>query len=397
MANEAAWGLLPDQVITALRRREWENTARLRARLDGSRPFPIRFSLKPPTASQALENLDHFRRFVRLWQDWSHPSLIRWESRHWRRLGRQDIPVAVQIDSMSRLIDILGPGARARSRRWQTLMEPLLELEPRLSPVLVRHLTALEEMGEEETRLLARLLPQLRAGMGQGDYLRALPVREVDTKFVETHQRLIGECLDVIHAGAVSAQGGLSRWLGCLDTPKGWLLVRPLCPRSRSRLAGLGLLQLDFHGLLTHELPAEHILIVENKQSGYALPPLEDTIAVFGGGRNTAWMRALWLNHKHLGYWGDIDTWGLAILSDARSHQSHLEALMMDEATLQCHLSRMVEEKNPHESLPPHLTEEETRLFLSLRNGHFGKNRLEQERLAPDYVLENLNRWHGSG
>jgi len=70
---------------------------------------------------------------------------------------------------------------------------------------------------------------------------------------------------------------------------------------------------------------------------------------------------------------------------------------MMDEATLQCHLSRMVEEKNPHESLPPHLTEEETRLFLSLRNGHFGKNRLEQERLAPDYVLENLNRWHGSG
>ncbi len=396
MGNENTWGLLPEQVTAALRQREWDNTARLRDRLDGSRPFPIRFSLKPPTARQALADLDRFRRFVHAWRAWPHAGQIRWRSRNWRGLGNQELPVALEIGSMDELIALLGPRAEARSRHWQSLMQPLLDLEPRLSPALIRHLLTLEKMRPQDTRLLARLLPQLQPGMGRGRYLRGLPLEEVDTKFVETHQQLIGDCLDILHEGAVSAQEGLSQWLGCLETPKGWLLIRPLCPGARQRMAGLPLLQLDTATLLHHELPASRILVVENVQSGYALPALNDTIAVFGGGRNTKWMKAPWLQRKHLGYWGDIDTWGLAFLSDARSHQPHLDALMMDEATLRRHLPRMVEEKNPHEPLPPDLSDEEVRLFLSLRDGDFGKNRLEQERLAPDYVLECLNRWHGS-
>ncbi len=391
------WGLLPDTVIESLHRREWENPIHLRARLNGTRPFPIRISLKPPTAKNALANLEHFRHFVQSWQTWSHPGQVQWQTRTWQKLGKQNIPTTLQIDSMAKLISILGPKARARSQRWQELMQPLLQLDMRLSSSLIRHLTALEEMCHDDTRLLARLLPQLHAGMGEGKYLRALPIREVDTKFVETHHHLIADCLDVLHDGAVIAQGGILRWLGCLDNPGGWLLVRPLCQRTRGRLAELPLLQLDTETLIRHELPAKHILVVENKQSGYALPPLEDTIAVFGGGRNTSWMKAEWLHRKHIGYWGDIDTWGLAILSDARAHQPELQALMMDEMTLKRHLSRMVEEKNPHETLPVHLTETEQQLFFRLRNkGHYQQNRLEQERLAPDYVLDCLWHWHGS-
>ena len=389
------WGLLPDAVIEQLLRREWEHPSHLRGRISGSRSFPIRLSLKPPTATQAMANLDHFRHFIQSWQAWPHPGQVQWQHKSWQRLGRQNVPVALQIDSMSELISVLGPKARARSRRWQQLMQPLLEVDPRLSSVLIRHLTALEEMSCDDTRLLAQLLPQLGPGIGQGNYLRALPLREVDTKFVEVHHRLITDCLDLLHEGAVTAQGGLISWLECLDTPAGWLMVRPLCRRTREGLAGLPLLQLDLETLIRFPLPASHILVVENKQSGYALPHLEDTIAVFGGGRNTAWMKAEWLRHKHLGYWGDIDSWGLAFLSDARSHQPHLHALMMDETTVLQHLPRMVEEKNSHPSLPHHLTAAEQQLFLDLQNGRFEKNRLEQERLASDYILDSLTRWHG--
>ena len=151
---------------------------------------------------------------------------------------------------------------------------------------------------------------------------------------------------------------------------------------------------MDTQTLQQNPLPANNILIVENKQSGYALPELDDTIAVFGGGRNTAWMQAEWLTHKHIGYWGDIDSWGLAILSDARKRQSQLQALMMDESTLLHHQARMVDEDQLYTRLPEHLTETEQKLFHRLSKRYYGKTRLEQERLAPEYVLQNLKQWH---
>ncbi|WP_446940887.1 Wadjet anti-phage system protein JetD domain-containing protein [Pseudomonas aeruginosa] len=42
----------------------------------------------------------------------------------------------------------------------------------------------------------------------------------------------------------------------------------------------------------------------ENLQAGYGLPELPGTIAVFGGGANTAWLQAEWLKDRRIGYWG---------------------------------------------------------------------------------------------
>jgi len=295
---------------------------------------------------------------------------------------------------MAELITLIGPKAEARKQRWDTLMRPVLNVDTRLSQVLLKHLATVEEMTPDDTGLLAQLLPQLQQDMGQGNYLRALPVQDVDTKFIERYQTLIADLLDRLHDGAISAHGGLLQWLDCREIPGGWLQVRPLCPASRKQMAGLPLLQMDTRTLQIHPLPAGRILIVENKQSGYALPELEDTIAVFGGGRNTRWMQSEWLPQKQLAYWGDLDSWGLAILSEARSWQSHLKALMMDEATLLQHQTRMVNEKESYKLSPEHLSEAEQQLFHRLRDGYYGKTRLEQERLASDYIRQQLNQWH---
>jgi len=273
-------------------------------------------------------------------------------------------------------------------------MRPLLNLDVRLSTVLIKQLSVLESMAPDDSALLAQLLPQLHRGMGQGAYLRALPLKGVDTKFVETYQGLIEALADRLHEGEVTEQGGLSNWLACNANPSGWLLVRPLCRQSRERLAGLPILQMDTRTLQSHALPAGRILVVENKQSGYALPELDDTIAVFGGGRNTAWMEAAWLRQKRMTYWGDIDSWGLTILSDARRRQPHLRALMMDEMTVLEHRNRMVEEDSPQLRLPEYLTEAERQLFERLQNRHYERTRLEQERLAPDYIRACLLGWH---
>jgi len=388
------WGLLPDTVIARVTQREWSNIVNLRGRLNGTRPFPLRITLKVPNANQATENLEHFQHFVLSWKQWPYPHQVTWQQKKYQHLGEHRMPVALQLHSMSELIALIGPKAEARKQLWDALMRPVLGIDTQLAPVLIKHLVTVESMSPDDSRLLALLLPQLQQGLGQGNYLRALPVQGVDTKFVESHQTLITDLLDHLHDGAISEQGGLLQWLNCGEIPGGWLQIRPLCQQSRKQLAGLPLLQMDTNTLQNYPLPAGRLLIVENKQSGYALPELENTIAVFGGGRNTRWMQADWLAQKQLAYWGDLDSWGLAILSEARSWQPHLQALMMDEATLLQHQTRMIDERESYQPLPEYLDKIEQQLFHRLRDRHYGKTRLEQERLASDYVLQQLSQWH---
>ncbi|MGB5680024.1 MAG: Wadjet anti-phage system protein JetD domain-containing protein, partial [Gammaproteobacteria bacterium] len=220
-----------------------------------------------------------------------------------------------------------------------------------------------------------------------------LPLKEVDTKFLENNLTLISDLLDAHFDGEISRANGLVNWLGCLDLPKAWLMVRPLCRHTRQNLCGLPILQLSAQTLRETTLPAGNILVVENNQSGYGLPALDDTIAVFGGGANVSWLDAEWLHGKNVAYWGDIDTWGFSILSDARRYLSDLKALMMDKQTFIKFRQRAIEEPSPVEQLPPNLFAEEIELFDALQQGDYRHSRLEQERLSSDYIANQLLSW----
>lgn len=387
------WGLLPDDVRALLLNKEWESPKNLRERLLGKRPFPLQVSLKVPTGAQALKQVDRFHAFIKQWQQSPHRHRIQWVQRQYRELGIHEIPATLTLDSLQDLVAFIGPKAVARNQRWEKRMAPLLELDADLYPVLVRHLQTLEQMSEEDATLIARLVTQLHQNIGRESYLRALPLKQVDTKFLENNLALIADLLDAHLNGEITEANGLLNWLGCRELPKAWLLVRPLCPQSRERLCDLPVLQLPTQTLRETSLPAGNILIVENNQSGFGLPRLDDTIAVFGGGANVSWLDAGWLRDKHIAYWGDIDTWGFNILSDARQYLPSLNALMMDLKTFAQFRQRAVPEPSPVEKLPPNLTAEEIELFDELRYGGYQGLRLEQERLSADYIASQLQTW----
>src|SRR5690606_16053872 len=101
----------------------------------------------------------------------------------------------------------------------------------------------------------------------------------------------------------------------------------------------------------TTALPARRILLVENERSLRQLPqPLPGTIAILGSGLNLAWLAAPWLQACDVAYWGDLDTWGLAMLATARRHLPQLHALLMDRSSFDAHVQRAVAE-------PVHATE----------------------------------------
>lgn len=387
------WGLLPDAVHRRLAQSEWSNQTNLKRRLLGERTFPISVSLKAPSERQALDNLQHFQQFVTDWQNFAPSDLVHWEPRRYRSLKTQQLPVRLVLSDMQALLNYLGGDAVKRSQRWEERMTPLMAIDPDFYPVLVKHLTGLEALPLADVLLLAELLPQMKAGLGGGGYLRALPVTRVDTKFVESNTTIIADLLDVAHNGAVTALGGLEKWLDCRQTPVGWLYVRPLSNAGREALGGFTILQLPVTELLERPLPSNRILVIENLQSGLAVPEIEDTIVVCGGGRNVSWLAAPWLAHKQIAYWGDIDTWGLAILGEARALRPNIVSLMMEQVTVLTFQQRMVAEPEKFASVPAHLNADEQRLFIDLKTDKFGLGRLEQERLPGDYVHQQLQRW----
>lgn len=387
------WGLLPDDVQSLLLQKEWDSPRNLRDRLSGKRRFPVKVALKVPTGMQALGNVSHFHDYLKKWQQSPHRSQVSWAQKKYRELGTHDVPVTLSLENIQSLIEFIGPKAIERSDHWQKLMLPILDFDSNLYPVLVRHLLSLENMKIADVQLIPRLLLQLHKGMGAGSYLRALPLQDVDTKFLETYFTLISDLLDTHLGGEISATHGLMNWLGCEEIPNAWLLVRPLCTRSRASMGGLPILQLSAQTLRENHLQARNILVVENNQSGYGLPMLENTIAVFGGGANVSWMDAKWLPDKHTGYWGDIDTWGFKILSDARQHLPDLQSIMMDKHTLIEFEQRTVREPSPLGELPSNLLAKEIELFEALRQGAYRGSRLEQERLSADYIEKELVEW----
>lgn len=388
------WGTLPEAVRRRLRQLEWDNIGNLRARLLGERSFPIRISLRPPTGRQALDAMAHFQTYMAAWREWPGPGRVDRQASNLSQVGRHDLPIALVLEGFDELTSFLGPAALKRRQHWESVFQPLCAVDPGLYPCLVRNLASLESLSVTDAGRLATTLVQLKPGLGRDSYLRALPLTGVDTKFVEQHLALLTELAEALHPGTVSAAGGLLTWLGCRDMPREWLFVRPLCGDVRRELGGIDLLQLPTATLLTTPLPGRSVLIVENIAAGYALPPLPGTVAVFGGGANVRWTQAGWLAQRRLGYWGDIDTWGLHYLAAVRRMQNHVEPLLMDLATVQAHLPCMVDEKAPNPAMPDHLSSAETELYQELLARRYGGCCLEQERLVADWVRAALHRWH---
>ncbi len=387
------WGLLPDSVQAILLKKEWDSPRNLRDRLSGKRGFPLKIPLKVPTGAQALRNVSHFHEYKKEWRQSSYSSHVTWQQKQYRELGRHNVPVTLTLKNVQSLIEFIGPKAIERSKHWQNLMMPILDFNSNLYPVLVRHLLDLENMKTDDVQLIPRLLSQLHKGMGTGLYLRALPLNDVDTKFLENNFSLVSDLLDKHFDEEVAHTNGLMNWLGCIETPNSWLLVRPLCMKSKERLSGLPILQLSTQTLRDNPLPTRNILIVENKQPGYGLPTLENTIAIFGGGANLSWMNAKWLSDKNIGYWGDIDTWGFKFLSDARQYIPDLRAIMMDKETMIEFEQRTVPEPSPVDKCPPNLYANEIKLFEELQQGKYRSSRLEQERISADYIEKKLLKW----
>lgn len=395
----------PQDIMAELDKKYWHNKKKFKALLKGKMGFPLKMSLKAPTTSgQILANMDTIQEFIQVWQKFNDEfelCQVEFQSKNFQQFGTVTLPYYLIIENRTALISIFTQDKQKQLQHLQNLINQIIHTLTRcfeidgqeLLEFLIENLESFEHLSDDEINQLLQILPQLKYKMGNGFYLRNLPIVGIDTKFIEQQFKFIENLLNYLYHNEVLANGGLMAWLGCQEKPNDWLLIKPLCELTKDKLANLPLLRLNSQTLLKYELPADKILVIENEQACLPLFGFADVIAVAGGGKNIGWLKADWLKHKKVYYWGDIDLDGLLILNLARQYCPHIMPIMMDKNTVLNHQHLMVNDTGIINEVPSHLNGDEKALFLALKNGNFLSGRLEQERLEYRFVQMQLKQY----
>lgn len=212
-----------------------------------------------------------------------------------------------------------------------------------------------------------------------------------------------------------------TKWLGAHGKLIEDLLRRGIRDETRPRLSVVHLTYVDPGYLATgqrrhdawttgdnHHLAYRPriVLVVENRDCRLWFPELVGTVVVEGSGKAVAasLSRIDWLvNADHLGYWGDVDSDGFAILDSFRAELEPrgvlVHSLLMDTAALAryAHLG-VNHDKNGDPLKPctrrlPHLTETEAACYASVATaGEARFRRIEQERIDLADAVEALRQ-----
>lgn len=363
-----------------------------KAWLLGEGKWPLSISLGLPTEKDVSSDASGVRRWVDAWVTWSGPGKVSWVSRQWARLGTQQLPATLELATPLDAASVLGQG-----RSWEIVEQRyqfLLERWPQLAgqPVVGRYFSVLSDYSDQDFLRLMAMLDWLEKNPASGLAPRQLPVVGLDTKWLEKRTGLITDILKSIRgddaAGDFHAICGLRR-------PAPRIRLRILCPKLRQQVGGLNDIEAPLLEVARLSMSPQHILIVENLETGVALPDMDGVVAFMRLGNAVSMLAELpWLQGCDITYWGDIDTHGYAILNRARSLFPNLVSVLMDQQTFVSYQDLWGEEdaQCPETTLPL-LMEHESAVFHGLKEGRWGNRlRLEQERISWPVAIERLGK-----
>lgn len=248
-----------------------------------------------------------------------------------------ELPRAWVLTTPAQWVAAMGNAAIAReyARLVRLLSSPEVQARPAWRELLIRQRHLLANAPEHGLSCAIDLAALLAPGCAHGLPLRALSYADVDSKLWERQHTLLTLLLEAEHPGQV-ASAGLDAFLGTAPGGTHWLDVVDL----DGALLPWPQLRVRAEDLVRQPPPGRAHLLVENLQCLHHLPArgqAPGTLAVLGSGLDLACLDAPWLQGRAVAYWGDIDTWGLAMLARARTAVPALTALLMDEATWREH------------------------------------------------------------
>jgi len=236
---------------------------------------------------------------------------------------------------------------------------------------------------------LLRVCAYFRANPHPNMYIRELPIA-LHTKFIEHHSSILTCLLDALlpEAAVNREEKQFERRYGLrYDTPL--IRIRLLDDTLPARI-GLALMDVAAPAAQLAALPCEGLrcIVAENKLVFLTLPPLPNTIAIFGSGFQVELLRELpWLHACPIWYWGDLDAQGFQILARLRALFPQVVSLMMDAPTFEAFREFAVSGTESRVVELPQLTHDEQALYANLARANL---RLEQERIRYMYAVQHI-------
>lgn len=330
--------------------------------------LPLSIPLHPPTEAQALASVPAAVAWAKSWEGTAD---VLWTERRWASLGQQRIPDRVELHTAGAVAVFAG-----RATHWQRVFsraQALLGSVPLPHPegletAVGRSAVELAALAAEDFIRLAGVLEWLREHPASGLYIRQLPIRGVDTKWVQKYRPLVTR----LHEA-----GGGGSGLGLADKPD-LVRVRFLDPSLAP--GGLADLAAPVTELAAMALSPEVVYVFENLESVLAMPPLPGAVVVHGSGYAVDRLaRIPWIRDLGVVYWGDLDSHGFGILNRLRAQHIRVETVLMDIATLEEFKDLWVHEPKPAIGTMKNLFPEELAVVEHL--AACGNVRLEQERV----------------
>jgi hypothetical protein len=358
-------------------------------------------TLEVPTEHEASSDPAAARQWVEAWNRVSGlPGEITWESKQWRRLGTQRFPVRLALSSALDAAEWAGEVVR-----WQRAFQRRSELAERWPVlgqpgILSRQFDVLADYEDVEFERLINVLAWLIAHPNSQLFPRQMPILGLDTKWVEVRRGVIADLMCALRAlseetqtgGAASEASDFYDVCGLLCPPVR-LRIRILCSELRKHSGGLSDLEVPVQELATLAIPPCKVLVVENLETGLALPDIPGTVAVLKLGKAVSLLANVpWVIKSRCVYWGDIDTHGLAILDLSRAILPGVKSVLMNESTLLAYRSFCTQEPSQYSADDlARLTEPEGRVYKGLKSQIWGTNlRLEQERIPWQHALQTV-------
>lgn len=285
--------------------------------------------------------------------------------------GKQEILQQVFFESAKDYLKFLD--LEQVFKRFELQTSQLLQQFPELkSWILRKPLKIIELMDKWE--LLMEVCKYMRDeyDVKQPNYLRALPIPNVDTKFVEHHKfilyELLNEILPVekIDAEVTGVKQFEKRFF--IKEIELFVLVRQLETDYQGK-------QWSISELTASPLSCKWVFIVENKLNCIMFPRVQDSIVIFGKGYAVEALQSVkWLKEKMIYYWGDMDTNGFHILSILRGFLPKTTSFLMADVTLfesTLYQNAKAKEMKPRLELPQRLTANELQMYHHLLNNWF--------------------------
>lgn len=350
-------------------------------------------SLHPPTEKQVLGSYEIAHNWANLWRSSSLKNMVEWSTKNWSRVGSQTIPVRLILktpENIARcaglvahwklIVERVGQLADRWNKRW-TLVYSQVNYSALLAAIRST-IGRCRELDEANWQMLLLVLDWLADNQNRTCYIRQLPIRGIDTKWIESHEGIVKP----LYKAMSSCDPQFAR------------------PSKQFRMRVLDK-NLSFGGLTDFAVSAEQlngypscpeiVLVCENLVNVLSLPPMLGVMAIHGGGYAVGELGAVsWLSSVPILYWGDLDSNGFAILNQLRSHFPHVVSTMMDDTTLERYGDLCGDEPKPTKAFLSHLThfEQETlaQLLLGDQGRGIGALRLEQERIEWEWACGQI-------